>query len=479
MKKIRTIIVAIFVVVMCTLAANGAYAATYYVSINGSDSNSGTSVAPWKTFSKAFSVMAGGDTLIVKNGTYNYAMIDPPSGSPGQYTVIKAENDGGAIIDGQHSISVYPGSVLNINNRSYIRVEGFKFVNGGENVITIWGGSHHIELKRVGAGNANAMTTYAIVISMSGNDILLEDVWAWGGARKLIVSGGNNVILRRVVVRWDFHTSSTSVPRSGIAFYDGTNSICENCIALDFNQHPGAYGAIRGPHGAINNKFIGNIILNVKGFVGFWPSEWDKGDIYNSVVWDVPLAGVRAGSNGGIIDQITIGNSNEPVVAYGTPPSGKNSIFFNNSGSTMLGENNYNLYFNTPIQSGAANVLTADPKLKYILRSECATNPGLPQCGSGEGGKDRGANILYRYVNGVQTNVPLWPWPNEDRIKADMCAPNTPPSGAIPAVNDTTRGFCSKSSLTEYIWTYLGNPNPYSGYATPVVPGPPVNLVVK
>lgn len=39
--------------------------------------------------------------------------------------------------------------------------------------------------------------------------------------------------------------------------------------------------------------------------------------------------------------------------------------------------------------------------------------------GQGENGADIGAEILYQYVDGKLTNVPLWPWPMEDRIKAE------------------------------------------------------------
>ncbi len=54
------------------------------------------------------------------------------------------------------------------------------------------------------------------------------------------------------------------------------------------------------------------------------------------------------------------------------------------------------------------------------------------------------------------TNTDLWPWSNEDRIKADMSAVST-------------RGFCaSGQTLTKYIWEYLGNtipPEIYGGSA--------------
>ncbi|MFH0863736.1 MAG: hypothetical protein V1858_01415, partial [Candidatus Gottesmanbacteria bacterium] len=37
--------------------------------------------------------------------------------------------------------------------------------------------------------------------------------------------------------------------------------------------------------------------------------------------------------------------------------------------------------------------------------------------GKGENGGDIGAEVLYRYVDGVLTGDKLWPWPMEERIK--------------------------------------------------------------
>ena len=86
--------------------------------------------------------------------------------------------------------------------------------------------------------------------------------------------------------------------------------------------------------------------------------------------------------------------------------------------------------------------------------------------GQGFGGADIGANVLYRYgadgsrfgdagYNTLSTTA-LWPWPNEARIKREMCA-------------GTTRGFCSSArrldgvnpiTLTSYVWEMLGTAMP-------------------
>src|SRR5205085_856804 len=72
--------------------------------------------------------------------------------------------------------------------------------------------------------------------------------------------------------------------------------------------------------------------------------------------------------------------------------------------------------------------------------------------------------VLYEYVNRTLTTTQLWPWPNEARIKSEMCS-------------GTTRGFCSSPSLTQYIWEAAGNPMPANLYggSTPPPPPPPTN----
>lgn len=94
-----------------------------------------------------------------------------------------------------------------------------------------------------------------------------------------------------------------------------------------------------------------------------------------------------------------------------------------------------------------------------------------------QGGADIGANILYRYgVDNTRhgevgfntlTNTPLWPYPNEARIKTEMS------TGLDANGNPNTRGFCAASkqldgtsdtTLTSYIWEMLGNQIPAEIY---------------
>jgi len=73
-----------------------------------------------------------------------------------------------------------------------------------------------------------------------------------------------------------------------------------------------------------------------------------------------------------------------------------------------------------------------------------------------------GANIINRIGTAgtlqgesgwnTDTGQVLWPFPNEARIMKEMCT---------DADASLRRGFCSDTSLTNYIMNYLGNGNPY------------------
>jgi len=85
-----------------------------------------------------------------------------------------------------------------------------------------------------------------------------------------------------------------------------------------------------------------------------------------------------------------------------------------------------------------------NPGFLYIGRIEA----GSPYKNAGSPGAI-GANVINRYQDGVETATPLWPWPHEARMRAEMC-------------NVATGPFCtSGKTLTKYIWEYLGHPSPF------------------
>ena len=109
-------------------------------------------------------------------------------------------------------------------------------------------------------------------------------------------------------------------------------------------------------------------------------------------------------------------------------------------------------------QNNLGGVMQGDLEAAYAPTLTYLVNP------TKVAGRERGATIVNRYVDGVQTASPLWPWPNEDLIRSHMCnvtdlaTVDRNRSGMIP-------GWClSNKTLTNYIWEYLGNAAPSSVY---------------
>ena len=171
---------------------------------------------------------------------------------------------------------------------------------------------------------------------------------------------------------------------------------------------------------------------------------------------------------------------------------------------------NYNDYYsNTAAATSHSNDVTANPSLKWPVLS-CTS--GLPSgwtgisgsaamCGVGQSGSNIGANLIYQQgkagtiwgdtgynlpqdgTNGQATAL-MWPFPNEDVIKARMAAYNN----STYSVNGA-RGFAAPGNdqwgqpltLTRYIWQYLGNKIPddiYGGLSDTTPPAAPSGLSV-
>jgi hypothetical protein len=96
-------------------------AKVYYVSTSGSDTNPGTSTAPFKTFAKAVSVLAPGDTLQVMPGTYYESLRMTKSGTAAAPINVIGN---GAIVNMQGSKTTgikITGSYVNLSNFEVIR----------------------------------------------------------------------------------------------------------------------------------------------------------------------------------------------------------------------------------------------------------------------------------------------------------------------------------------------------------------------
>ena len=452
------------------------YAATYYLATNGSDAHSGTSAKSWATFDHAWSVIRPGDTLLVKEGIYVQSIAATVSGTLGKPITIKAERAGGAIIDGGGS-----RPALYVSNKAFLTIEGFKFRNCGEQSCASISGhdgpnwsdrTHDIIVRQVAVeGSCFDNNCNGFDISRA-RDSLIEDVWVYGRGRYTFEAYGcDRITVRRAVVRWDGWRGNDykpNDPKFAFGVYNTHNSLFENIVIIDSApaSRGGDKGALYLPSNdngktapftsTSNNRFYGLVIVANDG-VGI-SVEGADANAFNSfthaVVWGNSWGlSVNKNARNTAFDHLTVGANSHASWFGKNNVSGtvlRNSLIYGNTGSGVKGtvNNDYNnVYGNGDNYAGDSsagpNDISKDPRLAYLLRQEDHS----PNKGTASDGTDRGATVLMRHVDGVSTDQPLWPWPNEERIKRDFCT-------------STTHGFCATESLTSYIWRYLRNPLP-------------------
>uniref|UniRef100_A0A6H1Z9D9 Putative pectate lyase n=1 Tax=viral metagenome TaxID=1070528 RepID=A0A6H1Z9D9_9ZZZZ len=186
-------------VLILLLLSSPAWAATYYVRIDGHDTNcNGTADASaasapncaWLTIGKAESTVSGSNTIIIGNGTYAEQLtIDISGTDANNLLTFEAQNSRSAIID----CTGFSGHGLNITG-NYVKLDGFRFnnhtfENASYGVVNIAGsyctvtdcyvnGSKSVGIRAVGSNNTisdNYITDIPYGFDIHGADNLIED----------------------------------------------------------------------------------------------------------------------------------------------------------------------------------------------------------------------------------------------------------------------------------------------------------------
>lgn len=500
------------------------FSATYYISPTGNDTTGdGTTGTPWLTLNKAFSQMSGGDTLIIKDGTYtgtNNQIITtqyPPYGSAGNYTIIKAENDGGVLFDGENVRPMLNYELASGTTNVYWQFEGIIYGRSNWNAAGAYH-SGYITMLRCGAYDAANGNAVNFGFGTGCDYILLEGCYAWGGGRyKFLFGTATNSIMRNCVGRLDRVTAND--PTSVFTVYSSSDVEVQNCIAIDSDQT--AYynadsldGCFQTPSTSGNADSITfRQCIGLNSTIGAMSTS---GNEYNRaadvtfqdcVFWDCSKDGGSSNMVRGLRTELlncTIGFAsgiNYPYInsydgiGYNNDTTIKNSILWsliavggaaepyavNDIETTDYNAyygNTNNFYRTTP---GANDLTATNPiynmstnatgSLKYIIRIETTdelANSNLAT--AGESGVPIGANcrtlvgtsgtIWGESGYNTDTGISMWPFPNEALIRTKMKVYSYD-SGNLTG----DRGFCvNGETLTKYIWEYLGNDIPTDIY---------------
>lgn len=157
------------------------YAATYYVSKSGSNSNSGTSNSPWLTIQHGVNQMTYGDYLIVRPGTYQEGVwlgFNGNTDNPTDYIYIIG--NGNVILEGNNT----EYSAFNTYHASWVHIENITVQNyaghgvnfdGKTNLNTYGTPLTNIRIKNVtGYDNGNSSWEYGIFLRNVDNFIIDE-----------------------------------------------------------------------------------------------------------------------------------------------------------------------------------------------------------------------------------------------------------------------------------------------------------------
>ena len=267
---------------------------TYYVSTTGSDSNSGSSAAPFRTFTKAASVLVAGDTLQVMTGTYTETLTLANSGTAtapitviGNSAVLNMQGTkaNGISISGNH-IKVSRFEVVGATDFG-ILVTG-KYVSVENNVI-------HDNVTRNGVGTCGISTS-------------------WGSALKVKVGGENTTIRSNSV--YDNCGEGIAVTRGLTALIEN-NTVYDN-FSVNIYIDNSAFVTVRnnisyctGTHLNHGNRATG-IALGEEFYTG-WGAQLHDIQISSNTITDC-RTGVAAFESevAGTLMNATINNNNVP-----------------------------------------------------------------------------------------------------------------------------------------------------------------------
>lgn len=110
-----------------------------YVSVNGSDSGTGSSTSAWRTLQYAVSKLQAGDTLYVLEGTYEAAVDFSSSGTESAYITIQGV--GNVVIDGTNMD--YYNPAFDTKGNDYLHFKNLT-VNNSRAGVLVSAGSNHI-----------------------------------------------------------------------------------------------------------------------------------------------------------------------------------------------------------------------------------------------------------------------------------------------------------------------------------------------
>jgi hypothetical protein len=268
---------------------------TFYVSTTGSDSNAGSSAAPWRTIQKAVNTLAAGQIALVRGGTYTENVSMGRGGTSSAPITIKNYPGEKPVIHAASSAS--DNMPLHLTSGAqYVRFQGLTFDGAtGSSTTNIYadGTSHDIEFSNCEDRNSARQGFFS---ERSTARIQIIDCYFHDNGGKgpiqldhqIYIEGSYHAIINNLLVR--------APNGNGIQVYPSNDNItiAGNTINSVFRD-----GIIVGSDGSTttnNAMVVNNIITNARsGVVTYWGGSQGSGNVarnnlaYNTS--DTPFSG--------------------------------------------------------------------------------------------------------------------------------------------------------------------------------------------
>lgn len=374
--------------------------------------------------------------VVLKDGTYP-AIGWNGSAEPRRIlsgSTVRAANPGGAVISGL-MIGRSARKDSNITVRD-VRIEGG---------VSLYN-TQRVTLKNVGVHGPLSVGTNDH--AQGNTDNLIEDVWVWASGQRVVAINyrSDRNVWRRVIVRGDgcgtSGCSGSGNPNVGVTIYDSADVSFQNVLVLDRvlagTDSPYAdFACAQHTTGANlwgRNEWLGVVSLNAPDQALYCePDNVIAGAlsarVVDSVFWNG--GGINFARQGRYaVDGVTVLNRGGDGIRVAPELGGSGSTVAN---VTVGGTGRYAV--NSAVAPVGCNVSgtwqSAYNQTQCASAGTAATVWRLPQRYGIDGTRYGDAGV----------NAPqgaLLPWPNEARIRAEMCA-------------STGRGFCAAASVSDYL----------------------------
>ena len=381
---------------------------TFYVRLDGNDSNPGTensSSGAWATIQKAADTANPSDLVLVEPGTYNEQVIITRSGLADQLLTFRA--DGAVIIDGQ-STRAYG---IKLDGASYIKIEGFTIRNAGSiGIFLVNNSNHNVLLNNTCYSNGSSATgtlgdrpcgiylytssNYNIIGGNTCRNNTSTGIWLEGnssyctlknnksysnGYGGMVVAGGT-----------DYNTVSYNIIYSNVTLgLDLSYGAHDNIFNNNIFYNNGGNGVQSNNYGGLN-YFKNNIIAN-NGLNSSWgygiimdpgsSAALSYNDVYNNGQGGIKnYSGVSAGPGDIVLDplfkstdpessdflklqSLANNDANEsPCIDAGSP----SDMPLSGESGHRIDIGAYDLYQHAPIQGGLAGEYFSDMTLTSL-----------------------------------------------------------------------------------------------------------------